>query len=391
MPPSTKLDDIAVAVEKLEHNLSAVQSLLGGWTRGNETNPSFEFLKADQAQFYYPPLESARYRRTTTQVVPPGAWNTIVWDEETWNFSPVVQSTASTGLFTYHHLEGLAELMFTGFIRWQGNSSGERLLRFNEYTTNGVLRKKISDAAPILSADVGQLAAPFTFIHHVNPESSGFDFQVWQNGASPSLDMNFAYLGIIKFEKREVSDSTKQVIITPPAKSIWVNEADPAADQGNSTLFVRTREQEGGGGAIRMRSFVQFNLSAIPAGADVTEAVLHLFQTAETDNTSVANSVEVYRVTSAWTTGITWNTQPGVVSTKMSSHAHPTGTTDVGVEFVLSTAEFAAMISSNYGMRLSLGNEDIGSTNQERAEYSEAAFSQWYDRRPTLKVKYLEA
>ena len=387
---STRLNDIAQGVDELEQKLQSVQSRLSGWTRGNETNPSFDFMKADQARFYYPPLESARYRRVTNQATTANAWNTVVWNEETWNFSPVVQSTASTGLFAYRHLEGLAEIMFTGFIRWDGNSSGERLLRFNEYTTNGVLRKMISDAAPVLSLDIGELAVPFSFIHHVDPKSSGFDFQVWQNG-EPGLNVNVAYLGIIKFQRQEFNQgSTKQLVITPPSQSIKVNESDPTVDQGNGSLLVQTSENTVAGAARRQRSFLQFNLASIPAGADIVSATLHLWQISEADNSSFTNSVEVYRVTTAWTTGMTWNTQPTVVSSIMSSVTHPTGTTNADIEFTLSTAEFVTMISSNYGMRLSLANEDIGSTNHERAEYSNEGAEPFFDRKPQLKVRYIE-
>src|SRR3990170_8338272 len=111
---STSLDDLAKELRATENKLERVKSVIGGWTRGNEANPSFDFLRADSATFYYPPLESARWARTSVnQGISNNTWVRVEFSTETWNFGPVQHSTLTPGVFSYRHLEALAELMFT--------------------------------------------------------------------------------------------------------------------------------------------------------------------------------------------------------------------------------------------------------------------------------------
>src|SRR3990167_1387974 len=369
MNGSTDPDSLLASLDVMEPDIKRLESVVASWTRRGDTIPSFDLLKADQAYFYNPPVESIRLLRSSDQNLGANVWNTLVWDTVTYNTGLVDYSTGSTGIIYVPQNAYPTVYLFIGFVVWTANSSGERLFRFNELTTDGPISRMISDAPPL--SGIGQWE-PFAFAYKKREKSSGFNFQLWQNGA-PDVDLDIARMNIIKLAVNEVADSTKTLIIAPPTQSNRVFEGTPDKDVGNSTLIVRTLEDTTAAAAKRDRSFLQFDLSGIPSGADIVSATLHLFQTAESDNTSAANDVEVFRVASSWSTGLTWNTQPGIVGIKLGSVTHPTGTTGADVEFSLSTARFVLMMSSNYGMRLSLNNEDTGSTTIERAEYAETA------------------
>jgi RHS repeat-associated protein len=60
------------------------------------------------------------------------------------------------------------------------------------------------------------------------------------------------------------------------------------------------------------RGLVEFNLSGVPAGANVLSSYLGLYLSSET--TKTATSVGAYRVTTEWTPGATWDTTNGHTS-----------------------------------------------------------------------------
>jgi len=290
---TTRITDLAKEIELVEQKLGLVSAKIAGWTQGHETNPYLDYVRADQATFYYPPIETARWRvatATTVGIVPvsPNTWTPITWNEETWNFSPIEYSTAvaTSGFFSYDQFAGHAEIMFAGFIRWRQNSSGERLLRFNEYTTNTVARKTICDQAPMPSGDAGNLNTPFCFIHHVNPKSSGFDFEVYQNGgASTVVCVLFAYLGAAIFDKQEISDSTKVIIIDALDQVASLRSRDGASTDFGAWI-CRTSENSGSSEPYWERTYFQFDLSAVPSNIDILSVELQGMVGASHDNTS---------------------------------------------------------------------------------------------------------
>jgi len=388
--PSTVLDDIAIEADKLEQELSRVQSFLRGWTRGNETNPSFEFMKADQARFFYPPTESARWRLTSAQAITNNTWNTLVWDEETWNFGPLEYSTASTGIFRFRKKSDKVGLLLTGFIRWPDNSSGERLLRFNVLTTSGQISRKISDPR---AANLGQ-NEPYIFVYHVLPDSSGFNFQVWQNGEAPSLNVAFAYLGVVPIAKWEETDSTKILVISPPTQDAYVLGDSSGGSLDNnpspSSYIVTADSSSGGGGQRHFRSFLQFDLSGIPADKDILSADLEMLVSSRENNSSFNGAVDIQRVTTAWLSSVITGANQPPVSGSMGSTGENGASTWAG--WTLSTAEFKNMMSSNFGMRVAYTDETAqGSTNPDTHNFYGAAAEPFFDRRPRLVVRYLEA
>jgi RHS repeat-associated protein len=98
-------------------------------------------------------------------------------------------------------------------------------------------------------------------------------------------------------EVLEPSDSCTLVSGTPTTSSC--NQA--TAQIGYST-----------GSSSASRGLFEFNLSAVPVGANVVNAGLGLYLTSET--TKTATSVGAYRVTSQWAPGATWDTTNGHTS-----------------------------------------------------------------------------
>src|SRR3990167_7406546 len=227
MRPSTSPNDILTSLDTIEVDINRLESVVASWTRRSDTLPSFDLLKADQTYFYNPPVESIRLLRSSDQNLGANVWNTLVWDTVTYNTGLVDYSTGSTGIIYVPQNAYPTVYLFIGFVVWTANSSGERLFRFNELTTNGPISRMISDAPPL--SGIGQWE-PFAFAHKKREKSSGFNFQLWQNGA-PDVDLDIARMNIIKLAVNEVADSTKTLITTPPTQSIFVDQADPAADQ----------------------------------------------------------------------------------------------------------------------------------------------------------------
>ncbi len=68
------------------------------------------------------------------------------------------------------------------------------------------------------------------------------------------------------------------------------------------------------------RSLVKFDLSAIPAGAQIAQASLSLFLDGSCDTGNNSRTVTTYRLTSDWgETAVTWNTKPGFAEAYGSS------------------------------------------------------------------------
>ena len=100
--------------------------------------------------------------------------------------------------------------------------------------------------------------------------------------------------------------------------------------------------------------------------------------------------MSVDRVATSWDANtITGANQPGVVASLGSTGENGVST---WVGWTLSTAQFAAMISSNYGMRIAYTDETAqGSTNSDTHNFYGSGAEPFFDRRPRLVVRYLEA
>jgi len=386
MRHSTNLQDIALGVSELEQKLTRTQARLNGWIRGNETNPSFEFLRVDQAEFYYPPVETARWRRNdSSQIITANTWQTIVWDEESWNFLPFQYSTASTGIIRQIGTRFPAVILFAGAISWRNNSSGERLLRFNVLTTSGQKSYKVSDAPPIGSLEV---VDNFVFAYSMDEKSSGFNFQVWQNGDA-TLPVIFAYMGAMLLSREEKADSTKTLVISPPTQDAYVQGDSTENNQTPSSYIVTADSSSAGGGSRHYRAFLQFDLSGIPIDKNILSADLEMLVSDRTNNTSFVGALDIQRVTTAWLSSVITGANQPPVSGSMGSTGENGGSTWVG--WALSTVEFKNMMSSNFGMRVSYTDETAqGSTNADSHNFYAAAAEPFFDKRPRLIVRWIE-
>jgi hypothetical protein len=93
----------------------------------------------------------------------------------------------------------------------------------------------------------------------------------------------------------------------PPSRDPFVNSSNPAYNFG----FVNSLAVSPGN-----TSYVQFNLSGVPAGASVSKATLCLY----VDLVTSKGSFDVYQVTTKWDESkVTYNTRPTRLDTSATS------------------------------------------------------------------------
>ena len=134
-----------------------------------------------------------------------------------------------------------------------------------------------------------------------------------------------------------------------------------------------------------MQSLARFDLSGIPAGTPIGQALLYLYLGSSQDSPGASRIIAVYRVTGSWTEGgVTWNTKPGWSSmyynTLSISHA------DYGWHWVDVTNLVREWVNGqypNYGLWI-LGNESPSNPNW-RGFYTREDSG---GRRPYLYVTY---
>ena len=200
MPTSTNADDIATRLDKLNTELKSAQDLMAGWTRGGGTIPNFEFMRATNADFVVPPLETAHFRLTSPIAVT-ATWNNVPFDTVDWNNGPWEFTTGQSS-FT-HYRPPLAEsYWFFGWAQFSTNSSGAVGVRFvREGFVNGAPSTQtdvISAMSVVQGAPPGiGNVIPFSYPLRANSSATGFRFQVFQNGAA-STTFQAMSLGIIR-------------------------------------------------------------------------------------------------------------------------------------------------------------------------------------------------
>jgi hypothetical protein len=133
------------------------------------------------------------------------------------------------------------------------------------------------------------------------------------------------------------------------------SSADSFVDEGNATTnngTALTMKVDGNHAGVKAkRSFVQFNLSAIPASSTIQSATLTLCFTTISSG-AIGHIHELRTATSSWTeTGITWNNQPTVSGTATATITVPSTTQCVTVTV---TSDVQAWVngSANDGWRL---------------------------------------
>lgn len=135
------------------------------------------------------------------------------------------------------------------------------------------------------------------------------------------------------------------------------------------------------------RSFIQYDISSIPANAIIVDAKLKLV-THTVDNT-ISHPIFVQRVSQSWSgSTVTWNNQPNVYTTDQLSFTHAQ-TSGTGTHQLNVTAHVQKMVkdpSNNQGWRIRLQSETGASTFGLMYHSSEATSS---SNRPVLTVEYV--
>lgn len=120
-----------------------------------------------------------------------------------------------------------------------------------------------------------------------------------------------------------------------------VAEAAPTMNFGTDAAAYGVRSFSSGDA----RSFVRFNLPAIPAGCTVTGATLRLYTSAGV----TGRTLQALRVSANWTeTGVTWNNQPGTTGAAATASSVASG----WVPWTVTTMVQAMYSGTNNGFRV---------------------------------------
>jgi hypothetical protein len=126
---TTEVDQLAKELSWLRQEFDGIKGVVNGWTGGAGTDPYFQYLRARDGFFDKPILETALARRQSTQTIPDATGTGIQWLETNVNSGLITLSTItnSSRIYMAPIVGGQDQLMFfTGFVDWEGNSSGER-------------------------------------------------------------------------------------------------------------------------------------------------------------------------------------------------------------------------------------------------------------------------
>jgi len=171
-----------------------------------------------------------------------------------------------------------------------------------------------------------------------------------------------------------------------PTADARVEQSDPLKNFGTSVNLIVRSKFDGETVYDNMRSFIIFDLSSLPAGANISSATLKLYMQ---DAPGVySRTYEVYRVVETWNEStITWDNQPGVESTATSNTL--TGTDiDVWLSWDVTTdvQDFHSGSLTNYGWMIRDMVEDSGTGRW--AEFRSREYSDNETLRPKLEITY---
>ena len=102
------------------------------------------------------------------------------------------------------------------------------------------------------------------------------------------------------------------------------------------------------------RALTRFYLPSLPSDSVISSATFNAYQT-NTDGQQV--SVDLYRMTSDWSSSVTWNTQPSIGSTKEATVTSSTGNAYWSWDITQLSKDWYNGIQANYGMMLKQQNE----------------------------------
>lgn len=183
-----------------------------------------------------------------------------------------------------------------------------------------------------------------------------------------------------------------QTVTIQPASNpfeMTIGSVSPASAGSNGGYFPIAAWTVSGN-AVYVRSLIKFDISSIPAGASILSAKLSLYAHLNPNNGNLvdahfgsANALSLQRITSAWGSSTSWNTQP--LSTSVNEAIVPQSTgpfqndTDIDV-----TALFTDIkAGTNYGILVKLVNEQYYNSRQYYSSFATDAA-----KRPRLVITY---
>jgi len=168
----------------------------------------------------------------------------------------------------------------------------------------------------------------------------------------------------------------------------FVSTADSYVDQYNPGLNFGTADLMGvrswtvGPTGRNQRSFVQFDISSIPASSTVSSANLTLCATAVPGST---RTYDVHRVTAGWgETTVTWSAQPAVAASATGSTTTPASVGCMTWDVAADVQDWVNGTATNYGWRVKDQTEDANGLASEFRTHESALVAE----RPTLEVTY---
>jgi len=181
------------------------------------------------------------------------------------------------------------------------------------------------------------------------------------------------------------------VTIQPSSSDARIKESSSTTNYGTATYLEVNANMPGS----RDRNLIIFDLSSIPAGANITSAVLSLYLCYEDASSGVTRTHDVHRVTQSWTeSNVSWDSRDGTnnwstAGGSFASTPSASQTIDQTQEFKSWTVtadvqSFVDGTNSNYGWLIK--DDELASTSDKwqfrTREYSTTSV------RPKLEITY---
>jgi len=195
---------------------------------------------------------------------------------------------------------------------------------------------------------------------------------------------------------------TYPLVVDPDVSSVGrVRDTYVGSNAPTTSHGTDYRLHAGYNGTGKYRSYLQYDTPVLPSGAYIVSSTLTVYQYNALSCTPTP--INAYPATAAWTTGMTWNTQPTITT---SSSYSATATFAHGIEGQCANAsdtiDLTKMVKawhagtiSNYGLTLRASETDsnhfksLCSMNQESADPGTTC--SYASRNPTLSVTYNRA
>ncbi len=190
-----------------------------------------------------------------------------------------------------------------------------------------------------------------------------------------------------------VNPSLIQTLTLQPSNNsneVYINSFTPnVSASGISQLTIAA--WTAGGNPYNWRTFIKFDYSAIPVNATILNAKLSLyaaptpFQGNGVDaHFGSSNACYIQRVTSNWNTAtITWNNQPGTVTTNQTIITQSTSSFQNDIDLDVTSLVRDMQINGNNGFGIKLQNEVIYNVRQYASSFENNS-----SIRPKLVITY---